>query len=84
MASGDSNAETTVTDHYSVTVPSPVSDRLEIEPGDKIQWTVSADGELRVEVLTQEWGVFEDFEPVDIGETDAVSDHDIGAADYPP
>lgn len=84
MASEDSNAETTVTDHYSVTVPATVRDRLDIEPGDKIRWSVSEDGDLRVEVVTQEWGVFEDFEPVDIGQTDAVAEHDAGAAEYPP
>jgi AbrB family looped-hinge helix DNA binding protein len=63
--------ETTVNDSFSVTIPSTIRDELNVEPGDKVRWTIE-DGELTVEVINERYGAFEDAEPVDIGETDAV------------
>lgn len=66
--------ETTVNDSHSVTVPAEIRDRLDIEPGDKVRWTL-ADDELRVEVVRQRYGAFDDLEPIDVGEeTDAVAE----------
>ena len=65
-------SETTVNDSRSVTIPKSVCDELDVKPGDKVRWRVE-DGELRVKVVSQKHGAFEDFEPVDIDEeTDAV------------
>jgi AbrB family looped-hinge helix DNA binding protein len=65
--------ETTVNDGHSVTVPSQIREALDIEPGDKLRWHVNDEGELSVEVVKQQYGAFDDLEPVDIGEeTNAV------------
>ncbi|MFB6179101.1 MAG: AbrB/MazE/SpoVT family DNA-binding domain-containing protein [Halorientalis sp.] len=74
--------ETTVNDRYAVTVPAPIRERLDVEPGDKIRWAVNTDGELTVEVIKQEYGVFDDFEPVDAGETNAVEEHSLMGIDH--
>lgn len=72
--------ETTVSERGAVTVPSEIRDRLDIRPGDKIRWRISNDGEVRVEVVNQRFGAFDDFEPVDIGETNAAEDHNLYGA----
>jgi len=59
--------ETTVNDSYSVTVPAAIRERADIKAGDKIRWRVDDDGSLSVEVVKQEMGVFDDFEPVSMG-----------------
>jgi AbrB family looped-hinge helix DNA binding protein len=75
MSSPEATDETTVNDSHSVTVPSEIRDRLDIEPGDKLRWTLGEDGKLRVEVVRQRYGAFADLEPIDIGEeTDAVEE----------
>ncbi|MFC5973442.1 AbrB/MazE/SpoVT family DNA-binding domain-containing protein [Halomarina salina] len=74
--------QTTITDHYSVTVPAAIRDRLDIEPGDKITWKVTDDGELTIEVIKQRYGAFDDFDAVDMGETDVTREHDVTGADH--
>lgn len=81
MATDEPVDETTVSDRYAVTIPSTIRDRLGIDPGDKIRWKVTDDGDLEVVVVKQCYGVLEDFEPVDMGETHAAEDHDIGAVE---
>ena len=81
MASDETADETSVTDRYAVTIPSAVRDRLDIEPGDKFRWRVTEDGTLDVEVVRQRPGAFDDFEPVDMGETHAAEDHDALAVE---
>lgn len=71
MATGHS-AETEVGSDGVVTLPSPLRDRLGIEPGDVLRWNTDESGTVSVEVVQQREGVFDDFEPVDAGETDAV------------
>lgn len=71
--------ETTVNDRYAVTIPSTVRHRFDIEPGDKVRWQLTELGELTIEVVKQRYGVFADFEPVDMGPTHAATDHDTGA-----
>lgn len=81
MTGGRQTDETTVNDHYAVTVPAPVRNRLDIEPGDKVRWTVTDDGDLEIDVVKESRGVLEGFEPVDMGDTHAARDHDIGAVE---
>lgn len=81
MAANDLVDETTVSDRYAVTIPSEIRHRLDIEPGDNIRWRVTESGELTVEVIKQRYGVFSDFEPVDMGPTNAAEDHDVGAVE---
>lgn len=59
-----------------VSIPAHVRRRLDIEDGDVIRWTVVG-GELRVEVVNQRLGAFEDFVPGESDdEVDAVDAHD--------
>lgn len=72
---------TTINDHYSVTVPAAIRNRLDIQPGDKLDWNVTDDGDLTVEVVKQQYGAFDDFEAVDMGKTNAAEDHDTVGVD---
>ena len=72
MATEEGPEETTVSDRGMVTVPADLRRRLDIEPGDKLRWNTDEEGALSVEVVHQREGVFDDFEPVDAGETNAV------------
>jgi AbrB family looped-hinge helix DNA binding protein len=72
MATEDGSEETKVSDRGMVTIPADLRRRLGIDPGDKLRWATDDDGNLTVEVVHQREGVFDDFEPVDIGETNAV------------
>lgn len=65
--------ETTVRSRGGVTVPAPIRDQLGIEEGDKLRWHLDDDGDLQIEVVHQREGVFDDFDPIDMGETDAVA-----------
>jgi len=72
MATEEGPEETTVSDRGMVTVPADLRRRLDIEPGDKLRWSTDEEGPLSVEIVHQREGVFDDFEPVDAGETNAV------------
>jgi AbrB family looped-hinge helix DNA binding protein len=80
MAAGDGPEETTVSDRGMVTIPADLRRRLDIESGDKLRWATDDEGNLSVEVVRQREGVFDDFEPVDAGETNAVeAESEFGA-----
>ncbi len=64
--------ETTVSARGGVTIPSLVRDQLGIEEGDKLRWHLDDDDDLQIEVVHQREGVFDDIEPIDMGETNAV------------
>lgn len=66
------SGDTRVTDSGGVTVPAAVREALDIQPGDTLHWEVE-NGELRVELVRERAGAFDDFEARDIGETDAVA-----------
>lgn len=70
--------ETKVSERGGVTIPSEVRERLDIEPGDKIRWTVE-DGDVRVEVVHQREGVFDDFEPTPMGGDGSTGHNTTGA-----
>jgi len=75
MSTPDDIGEGTVSGNR-VSIPAHIRDRLDIEDGDVLRWKI-VDGELRVEVDSQENGVFEDFEPGESDEAvDVVEDHD--------
>jgi len=67
MATEGGPAETKVSDQGMVTIPASLRRRLDIEPGDKLRWTIDEDRGLSVEIVHQREGVFDDFEPVDAG-----------------
>ena len=72
MATEEGPEETKVSDRGMVTIPADLRRRLGIEPGDKLRWATDEEGNLTVEVVHRREGVFDDFEPVDVGETNAV------------
>ncbi|WP_048075219.1 AbrB/MazE/SpoVT family DNA-binding domain-containing protein [Haloquadratum walsbyi] len=72
MATEEGPEETKVSDRGMVTIPADLCRRLNIEPGDKLRWTTDEEESLSVEIVHQREGVFDDFEPVDVGETNAV------------
>jgi bifunctional DNA-binding transcriptional regulator/antitoxin component of YhaV-PrlF toxin-antitoxin module len=70
--------ETTVNETYSVTVLAAVRREAGVEAGDKLRWHVDEDGRISVELVKQQYGVFSQLDPVDIGEsTDTAEDHDL-------
>jgi antitoxin PrlF len=80
MATQDAPEETTVSDRGMVTIPADIRRQLDIGPGDKLRWDVDEEGNLTVAVIRQREGVFDDFEPVDAGETNAVeAEREFGA-----
>ena len=62
---------TVISDSGGVTIPAEVRDELDLEPGDPLYWAVD-NGQLRVEVVREQSGTFEDFEGYQLGETNAV------------
>jgi bifunctional DNA-binding transcriptional regulator/antitoxin component of YhaV-PrlF toxin-antitoxin module len=58
-------------------IPARIRRELDIKDGDQLRWHLSADGELRVEVVSTQSGTFADFTGF-AGErpTDVVTDHD--------
>lgn len=75
----DTTSETTVNDRGGTTIPSEIRESLDIDSGDKIRWSVTEDGTLSVEVIKQERGVFDDFEPASMGGGGAVGHNTTGA-----
>lgn len=64
--------ETTVNESWAVTIPAAVRNGLDLEPGDRLRWSVEEDGRLVADVVRERHGVADRLEPVDMGETDAV------------
>ena len=65
-----------VTESGQATVPAEPRRQIGIDPGDALQWTVVDDGTLRTEIIRQEHGAFDDFEPVLMGGNGTES-HDL-------
>lgn len=70
MATDDN--ETTVNESYAVTIPASIRQDLDLEPGDRLRWSIDEEGRLVAEIVRERYGVTEDIEPLDMGETDAV------------
>ncbi len=80
MAVDDAPEETKVSDRGMVTIPADIRRRFGIDAGDKLRWNVDDEGQLTVDVVHQREGVFDDFEPVDVGPTNAVDiERELGA-----
>lgn len=75
MAAEHPPEETKVSDRGMVTIPATLRRRLDIEAGDKLRWDVDDERNLSVEVVKQQYGAFDDFEPVSMGGAET---HDIG------
>jgi len=59
--------ESTITENYAATIPAAVRSQLDVKPGDRLRWTTTEDGSLRVEVIRQREGALDDFEPEPMG-----------------
>lgn len=59
--------ETRITDDGTVRIPTTVRERLGVEPGDRLRWRVTDDDQLRVEIVRQEYGAFEDAPSANLG-----------------
>ncbi|MEF8776327.1 MAG: AbrB/MazE/SpoVT family DNA-binding domain-containing protein [Haloarculaceae archaeon] len=59
-------AESTVTERFGTTIPAEVRTALEEEvaPGDTLRWIVT-DGKVSVRIVHEQYGAFDDLEPVD-------------------
>jgi AbrB family looped-hinge helix DNA binding protein len=68
--------KTTVTDSGHILIPAEIRQQLDIDAGDTLRWAVADDDSLSVEVVAQEYGAFDDFEPVSMGGTGTES-HDL-------
>lgn len=80
MATGESPEETEISDRGTVPIPAEIRRRLNADSGDKVRWGIDDEGNLSVEIIHQREGVFDDFEPVDAGETNAVEvEEEFGA-----
>lgn len=80
MSSHD--AETTVNSSFSATIPAEVRDQLDLEPGDRLRWSVDEDGRLIAEIIRERYGLMADMEPIDMGETDAVEETEVRSYEY--
>ena len=75
MSTPDEVGEGTVSGNQ-VSIPAHIREQFEIEDGDVLRWKV-VDGDLQVEVTSQNTGVFGDFEPGESDEAvDVVEEHD--------
>lgn len=64
--------ESTITENYAATIPAGIREDLDLEPGDRLHWSVDEEGRLVAEIVRERYGKFADLEPIDMGETDAV------------
>jgi len=60
MPAERSPEETKVSDRGMVTIPATLRQRLDLEAGDKLRWSVTDNGDLTVAVVRQRYGAFED------------------------
>lgn len=72
--------ESTITENYAATIPASVRAQLDVQPGDKLRWTATDDGALRVEIVRQREGALDDFEPEPMG-GDGSTAHDLVGAE---
>jgi bifunctional DNA-binding transcriptional regulator/antitoxin component of YhaV-PrlF toxin-antitoxin module len=75
MSTPDEVGEGTVSGNQ-VSIPAHIREQFDIQDGDVLRWKIIGD-ELRVEVQSQESGVFDDFEPGESEtDVDVVEEHD--------
>lgn len=72
--------ESRITETYAATIPASVRERLDVQPGDKLRWTVTDAGDLRVDVVRQREGALDEFEPEPMG-GDGHAAHDLTGAE---
>lgn len=84
MATEEATEQTKVNERGMVTIPADLRRRLDIEPGDKLRWGVTEDGELTVAVVRQRYGAFADDDvKADLG-GDGLETHDLAGYEDDP
>ena len=81
MSTVDVDSESKVSGNQA-NIPARIRRELDIDDGDKLRWHIEDDGTLRVQVVQQHSGTFEDFEGYDGDQTtDVESNHDTWGVD---
>jgi len=76
MSSGSVDSESKVSGNQA-NIPARIRRELDIDDGDKLRWHIEDDGTLRVEIVQQRSGTFDNFDGYDGDQTTEVqSDHD--------
>jgi len=76
MSSESVDSESKVSGNQA-NIPARIRRELDIDDGDKLRWHVEDDGTLRVRIVQQRSGTFDDFDGYDGDQTTEVqSDHD--------
>jgi len=81
MSGGRTDSESKVSGNQA-NIPARIRRALDIDDGDTLRWRVEDDGTLRVEVVQQRTGTFDDFDGYDGDrETTVTTDHDAWGVD---
>jgi len=81
MSSESVDSESKVSGNQA-NIPARIRRELDIDDGDKLRWHIEEDGTLRVHVVQQRSGTFDDFDGYDGDqETDVTTDHDTWGVD---
>jgi bifunctional DNA-binding transcriptional regulator/antitoxin component of YhaV-PrlF toxin-antitoxin module len=81
MSGGRTDSESKVSGNQA-NIPARIRRALDIDDGDTLRWQVEDDGTLRVEVVQQRTGTFDDFDGYDGDrETTVTTDHDAWGVD---
>ena len=63
-------------------IPARIRRELDIDDGDKLRWRIEDDGTLRVHVVQQRSGTFDEFDGYDgESETEVTDEHDAWGVD---
>lgn len=73
--------ETKVTERGDIHIPNNILEEADIESGDRVRWRLESDGTLSIEIIRERVGAFDDFEPADMGDTNAVEVTEVEAYD---
>lgn len=76
MSSESVDSESKVSGNQA-NIPAHIRQKLDIDDGDKLRWHIEDDGTLRVHVVQQRSGTFDDFDGYGGGQETAVTaEHD--------
>jgi bifunctional DNA-binding transcriptional regulator/antitoxin component of YhaV-PrlF toxin-antitoxin module len=81
MSSESVDSESKVSGNQA-NIPARIRRELDIDDGDKLRWRIEDDGTLRVQVVQQRNGTFDDFDGYDGEyETEGTDEHDAWGVD---
>jgi len=81
MSSESVDSESKVSGNQA-NIPARIRRELDIDDGDRLRWHIEDDGTLRVQVVQQRRGTFDDFNGYDGDQTtDVERDHDAWGVD---